>query len=159
MTNEKNITYAAATTEEMENMYLNFNVDGDLYGIEIRYVLQIIGMQKITGMPEMPSEMKGFINLRGDVIPVVSMRLRFGKTEGEYTDRTCIVVVQVGEREIGMIVDAIQETITIEPKNISPTPSTGKAGSNPYITGIARLSGDHTAILVDAQKLFDTELY
>lgn len=140
-------------SDEMENMYLNFSVGNEVYGIEIRYVIQIINMQEITEMPVMPYSMKGFINLRGRVIPVVSTRLRLGKMEGEYTDRTCMVVVQVGEKEIGLIVDAIQETITIEPDSISPTPSIGSSES-PYIMGIARLSNGRTATLIHVQKLF-----
>lgn len=143
--------------DEMENMYLNFNVGNETYGIEIRYVLQIIGMQDINEMPEMPPDMKGFINLRGNVVPVVSMRLRFGKPEEEYTDRTCIIVVLVGEQEIGLVVDAIQETLTIEPENISPPPS--MVSVSPYIEGVARLPDDRTAILLHAQKLFNEPVY
>lgn len=152
---EKIVANAAeTTTDEMKNMYLNFNVDNKVYGIEIRYVIQIIGMQEITKMPGMPPDMKGFINLRGNVIPVVSMRLRFGETEGEYSDRTCIIVVQVGEKEVGLIVDAIQETITIKPESISPAPSTGESVSNPCIMGVAQLPNDRVAILIHVSKLF-----
>lgn len=143
-----------ATNDEMENMYLNFNVGNEVYGIQIRYVIQIIGMQKITEMPEMPHGMKGFINLRGNVIPVFSMRLRFGKTENEYSDRTCIVVVQVGDKEIGLIVDAIQETITIEPESISPLPGTGDGMDTPYVIGVARLPNDRVAVLIHVNRLF-----
>lgn len=145
--------------EEMKNMYLNFIVGNEVYGIEIQYVIQIIGMQEITEMPEMPPGMKGFINLRGNVIPVVSMRARFAKAEAEYSDRTCIVVVQVGDKEIGLIVDAIEETITIEPENISPPPDTGDGSLSSYIMGIARLPEDQTAILVYVQKLFTVSVF
>jgi purine-binding chemotaxis protein CheW len=121
--------------------------------VEIRYVLQIIGMQEINEMPEMPHYMKGYINLRGVMIPVVSVRVRFGKPEEEYSDRTCIVVVQVGEKEIGLIVDGIRETLTIEPEDISPQPSTGEQ-DNPYISGIAKIGGNKTSVLINLQKLF-----
>jgi len=140
--------------DHMEDMYLNFSVGNEIYGIEIRFVLQIIGMQDITEMPEMQPYMKGFINLRGNVIPVFSMRQRFGKLEEEYSDRTCIIVVRVGEKEIGLIVDAIQETLTIEPENISPQPNLGLGGENPYVKGIAKLSNNRTAVLLHASKLF-----
>ncbi len=152
---EERTLSVAAETDEMENMYLNFDVGNETYGVEIRYVLQIIGMQEINEMPDMPPGMKGYINLRGSVIPVVSMRLRFGKAEEEYTDRTCIVVVTVGDREIGLIVDTIQETITIEPENISPQPKTSASEGISYVKGIARLPDDRTAVLIHAQKLFD----
>ncbi len=143
-------------TDEMENMYLNFHVSTGVYGVEIRYVLQIVGMQDINPMPEMPAFMKGFINLRGNVIPVVSMRERFGKYEEPYTERTCIVIVSVGEREIGLIVDAIKETITIEPDKISPQPTTAQNANNEYIIGIAQLGAGSVSILIDVQKLFDS---
>jgi len=140
-------------TDEMENMYLNFFVGEGVYGIEIRYVLQIIGMQEINAMPEMPMYMKGFINLRGNIIPVVSMRERFGQYEDPYNERTCIVIAQVGDREVGLIVDAIKETITIEPEQVSPQPATTQGSDNAYIKGIAKLQGG-VSILIDVQKLF-----
>lgn len=143
----------SAVVDEMENMYLNFYVGQNVYGVEIRYVIQIIGMQEINAMPEMPMYMKGFINLRGNVIPVVSMRERFGQFDEEYNERTCIVIVQVGDREIGLIVDAIKETITIEPSKISPQPST-TGSDNLYVIGVAQLGAGNVSILIDTQKLF-----
>lgn len=143
-----------AMTDEMKNMYLNFYVGKGVYGVEIRYVLQIVGLQEINEMPEMPMYMKGFINLRGNVIPVVSMRERFGQFDDPYTERTCIVIVQVGEREIGLIVDAIKETITIEPEKISPQPTTNQGADTAYIIGIAQLAAGAVSILIDVQKLF-----
>ena len=140
-------------SDEMQNMYLNFYVSEGVYGVEIRYVLQIIGLPEINAMPEMPMFMKGFINLRGSVIPVVSMRERFGQVEEPYNERTCVVIVQVGEREIGLIVDAIKETITIEPDKISPQPSTSQGENNAYIIGIAQLETG-VSILLDVQKMF-----
>ncbi len=136
-------------SDEMENMYLNFYVGEGVYGVEIRYVLQIIGLPEINAMPEMPMYMKGFINLRGNVIPVVSMRERFGQIEEPYNERTCVVIVQVGDREIGLIVDAIKETITIEPEKISPQPSTAQGEDNAYIIGIAQLGAGNVSILIE----------
>lgn len=155
MANQKaESAYTEAANDEMENMYLNFSIGDEIYGIEIRHVLQIIGMQEINGMPDMPSYMRGFIILRGNVIPVVSIRALFGKEEEGYTDRTCIIVVQVGEKEIGLIVDAIRETLSIEPGNISPPPGTGASDVSPYIMGIAQLEDGSTAVLIHLQKLF-----
>lgn len=144
---------------EIDNMYLNFYVGEGIYGVGIRYVLQILNMQDINPMPEMPAYMKGFINLRGNVIPVVSMRERFNQFDEPYTDRTCIIVVQVGGREIGLIVDAIKETLTIEPENICPQPTTSQNSENIYIIGIAKLDGGTVSILIDAQKLFGSDYY
>lgn len=141
-------------TDEMENMYLNFTVGNETYGIEIRYVLQIVGMQPISAMPDMEPSMKGYITLRGNVIPIISLRLHFGLMEEEYTDRTCIVVIKIEDREIGLIVDTIEETITIEEQNISPPPATDGKNTNPTVQGIAQLGNGRTAVLLHAQKLF-----
>jgi purine-binding chemotaxis protein CheW len=140
--------------EGIENMYLNFSVGEEVYGIEIRYVLQIIGMQKITEMPEMPMGMKGFINLRGTVIPVSSMYSRLGKPEPEYTERTCIIVTQIGSHQAGLIVDAIQETITIEPDRIAPPPSIGDSIGTPSVKGIAKLPAGGVVILLEAGNIY-----
>lgn len=154
MSEEAGIFQEEIITDEMENMYLNFYVAREVYGVEIRYVIQIVGMQEINAMPEMPMYMKGFINLRGNVIPVVSMRERFGQMDEPYNERTCIVIVSVGDREIGLIVDAIKETITIEPNKISPQPSTAQSAETAYIIGIAQLGGKDVSILIDVQQLF-----
>lgn len=151
--NETAITDKQAA-DEMKDMYLNFNVSNEIYSVDIRYVLQIVGMQEIREMPEMAHYMKGYINLRGSVVPVVSLRLRFGIIETDFTNRTCIIVVQVGEREIGLIVDAIEETLTVEPEDISPQPVTGEAEANPYITGIAKLKNNQTSVIINLQQLF-----
>jgi purine-binding chemotaxis protein CheW len=142
-------------TDEIKDMYLNFTVGEEVYGVEIQYVLQIVGMQKITEMPEMPRGMKGFINLRGSVIPVCSMYSRFGKAEPEYTERTCIIVLQIDEKLTGLIVDAIQETTTIESDSISSPPSLGSTEGSPYVKGIARLSDGKTVILLDTLRLLE----
>jgi purine-binding chemotaxis protein CheW len=145
-------------SDEMENMYLNFYVGDGVYGVEIRYVLQIIGLPDINAMPEMPMFMKGFINLRGNVIPVVSMRERFGQVEEPFTERTCVVIVLVGDREIGLIVDAIKETTTIEPEQISPQPKTSQGEGNAYIIGIAQLGTGGVSILIDVRHMFGESL-
>jgi purine-binding chemotaxis protein CheW len=159
MSNDNLQAQSSASTKEMENMYLNFSVGSEVYGVEIQHVIQIIGMQEITIIPEMPPDMKGVINLRGRVIPVFSMRLRFGQFEEEYNSRTCIVVVTIGEKEIGLIVDAIRETVTIEPENISPQPATGTGVENPFIKGIAKFPDNRIVVLLYAQKLFDANSF
>lgn len=151
------ITEGETFADEMKNMYLNVTVGEEIYGIKIRHVLQIVGMQQINEMPEMPMYMRGFITLRNEVIPVASMRMRFGMPEEEYSDRTCIVVTQIGDRQIGLIVDGIRETLTIEPENISPQPTTGE--SNPYVTGVAQLGNNQTAILIEIRNLFGNNLF
>lgn len=145
--------------DTLENKFLTFNIGKENYGIEIRHVLQIIGMQQITRMPEMPPDMQGFITLRGNVIPVTSLRRRFGYDDlGEYSERTCIIVVQLEEdekdaRNAGLIVDMINETLTIDPHSIAEPPVINKSNFDQYVTGIARLEGMQNALLLDVQKL------
>lgn len=146
-------TFDEFISEEFENMYLNFYVNQEVFSIKLRYVIQIVNMQEISAMPEMPAYMKGFINLRGSVIPVVSMRERFGKM-GEANERTCIIIVSVNEREIGLIVDSIKETVSIKPDRILPPPNIVQGTDNVYVTGIAKLNGNNVSILIDMQKLF-----
>jgi purine-binding chemotaxis protein CheW len=138
----------------MENMYLTFTVGAESYGVEIRHVIQIISIQQaITQMPEMPAEMQGFINLRGEIIPVFSLRARFGKDEREADERSCIIIVDVRGTHIGLIVDGIRETVTIEPEYISRPDN---AGSAEYISGIARTGQreETVVILIDLPTLF-----
>src|SRR3972149_6846013 len=94
-----------------ENKFLTFLIGEEYYGVGIEYVIEIIRMIKITPMPEMFNFIKGVVNLRGKVIPVMDVRLRFGLKESEYDDRTCIIVVSIGELEIGLIVDTVSEVI------------------------------------------------
>ncbi len=142
-----------ALADETRGMYLNFTIGGELYGIEVHYVLQIIGMQRINRMPDMPHGMKGFISLRGSVISIYSLHARFGKDEPDYTERTCIIVITIGSEPVGLIVDAIQEAVTIEPDSISPPPSMGIAEANRYVSGIAQLPDGQTVLLLDTPRL------
>lgn len=143
------------SSDEMQNMYLTFTVGPESYGIEIRHVIQIISIaQEITEMPEMPPEMKGFINLRGIIIPVFNLRIRFGKPEGEPDDRNCIIVVSVNDKQIGLIVDGIKEAITIDPARISDPSEMGQNRAKGFISGIARTGEENVEILIDLAELF-----
>ena len=134
--------------DEAKDMYLYFNIGKELYGVEIHYVLQIIGMQHINKMPDMPHGMKGFINLRGSMIPVYSLHARFGKAEPEYTERTCIIIIMIDEAPIGLIVDSIRDAVAIDPGNIQPLPNLGIEESCRYVSGIAQLQDEQTVLLL-----------
>ncbi len=146
-------TDSAAQSDETKNMYLNFTIGNEIYGIDVHYVLQIIGMQKINKMPVMPAYMKGFINLRGSVISIYSLHALFGKEEPDYTERTCIIVIMIDDTPVGLIVDAIQETTTIEPESISLPPSVGRSEAGGYVSGIAQLDDGQTVLLLDTPRL------
>ena len=126
-------------SSEMEGKYLTFWTDGQLFGVPIADVVQIVGMQEITAIPEYPAYAKGIINLRGSIIPVIDVRLRLGKLEAEYNDRTCIIVTSVHDSYFGFIVDEVNEVTSIEDEQIAPPPKMSGDVTNRYLTGVARL--------------------
>lgn len=134
--------------------FLTFALGEDEFGMEIQYVTEIIGMQPITGLPEAPPYIKGIINLRGKIIPVMDMRIKFNKPTIEYNDRTCIVVVEVQDLAAGLIVDNVAEVLTIEPENILPPPNTGsKETQSKYVSGIGKV-GNEVKLLLDCERIF-----
>jgi len=144
--------------DTMEGKFLIFSLGGEEYGIPISNVLEIIGIQTITDLPETPGYVKGVINLRGKVIPVVDVRIRFGMSEKEYDDRTCIVVVDINKVSVGLIVDSVAEVMDIDKKEIEPPPKFSQGASTRYIQGLGKVQGA-VKILLDAQKLlFEEEL-
>lgn len=141
--------------DTQKGKFLTFSLGLESYGIEILYVTEIVGIQPITEVPELPEYIKGIINLRGKIIPVMDVRLRFKKQPVDYNDRTCIVVVDIQEISIGMIVDTVAEVLSIPEQEIVPPPDINKAGRK-YIKGIGKTSSGVTLIL-DCEKLLDEE--
>lgn len=139
-----------------EGKYLTFALGGEEYGIGILKVKEIIGLMAITPVPKTPAHMRGVINLRGKVIPVVDLRLKFGMERGESTDRTCIVVVEIasdsGKISIGIVVDSVSEVLNIRAAEIEDTPSFGSKLDTAYILGMAK-SGQGVKILLDIDKV------
>lgn len=143
--------------DTQEDKYLTFVLNKEDFGIEIRYVTEIIGIQNITEVPDMPPYVKGVINLRGKVIPVMDIRLRFGVEERAYDDRTCIIVININEQPVGLIVDRVLEVLDIPKGEIEPPPKMRKGKNNKFIQGMGKV-GDQVKILLDANKLlFDEE--
>lgn len=112
---------------------LLFSVDKKVYGIEIEYVTEIIGVQQITVVPKVPEYINGVINIRGKVVPVMSIRKRFGLEEREFDERTCIIVVNVNDLSIGIIVDRVREVINVKPQEITNTPDYKSVNVNRFI--------------------------
>lgn len=141
--------------DAQKDRYMTFAIEGQDYGIEILNVNEIVGLQDIAEVPDVPHFVKGMMNLRGNVVPVISVRLRFGLPEVEYDDRTCVVVVTLGSSTIGMIVDRVNEVRTIPEEQISTPPQGGVAGAGgQFITGLGRESKSVT-ILLDLAGLLD----
>ncbi len=139
------------------NKYLLYHLGDEIYGIDIAYVLEIVEMQRITEVPDMPSYFKGVFNLRGKVIPAMDLRIRFSMPEREYDDRTCIIVVQIGTSVVGFIVDTVSEVHDIRDENIEPPPgfkSDDKKGK--YISGLAKIE-NNVRIIIDVQRIIEDE--
>jgi purine-binding chemotaxis protein CheW len=141
--------------DTQKGKFLTFSVEEN-YGIEIKHVTEIIGIQEITNIPELPKYVKGIINLRGKIIPVMDVRLRFKKTPIDYNDRTCIVVIDVKDISIGLIVDNVSEVISIDDMNIVPPPETKKGFNNHYVKGIGKVGND-VKLLLDCDKLLNED--
>ncbi|MCA9242571.1 MAG: purine-binding chemotaxis protein CheW [Phycisphaerales bacterium] len=144
-----------SSSAELGGKYLTFNLDQEEYGVEILKVREIIGMMDITSVPQMPAFIKGVINLRGKVIPVVDLRLKFGLDQAEYNDQTCTIVVDVGA-QIGVIVDTVQEVLDIADEQIEPPPPMSGAVDTRFILGMGKVKDD-VKILLDIDKVLAVE--
>lgn len=141
--------------DTQKGKFLAFSLGNEFYGIEIMYVTEIIGIQAITEVPELPDYIKGIINLRGKIIPVMDVRLRFKKPSKEYNDRTCIIVVDMEELSIGLIVDSVSEVLSIPDSHIVPPPELNKGG-NKFIKGIGKV-GNEVKLILNCNKLLNNE--
>jgi purine-binding chemotaxis protein CheW len=134
--------------------YLTFALGRESFGLEISYVKEIVGMQPITELPEVPAYVKGIINLRGKIIPVIDMRLKFGKELSDYTDRTCIIVVDIQDISVGLIVDNVTEVLAIDDSNIVPPPSIKTGAYNECIRAIGKVGND-VKLLLDTENILN----
>lgn len=138
--------------DTQKGKYLTFAIGNEDYGIEISHVTEIIGIQEITQVPELPNYLKGIINLRGKIIPVMDVRLRFKKEPIEYNDRTCIIVIDINDISIGLIVDTVSEVSNIEEENIVPPPDVKTGFHNRYVKGIGKID-EQVKLLLDCEKI------
>ena len=141
-----------------DGKFLTFTLGKEEYGIEIRNVTEIIGIQNITDLPDMPNYIKGIINLRGKVIPVMDVRLRFGMEERAYDERTCIVVVNIRNSSVGLIVDSVSEVVDIAAENIEPPPLVRPGQSSRYVEGLGHVENAVKILLDIRNLLYEGEL-
>jgi purine-binding chemotaxis protein CheW len=138
--------------EERAGKYLTFWLGGEEYGLEILKVREIIGMMDITSVPRTPRFVRGVINLRGKIIPIIDLRVKFGMEVAERTEMTCIIVVDVGSLEMGIVVDKVSEVMDIGAEEIEDAPSFGVAVDTNFILGIGK-TGNKVTILLDIGKV------
>lgn len=148
----------ADSRDTQRGKYMTFKSGPEYFGLEIQYVQQIIQFQSVTKIPETEDYIKGLINLRGRIIPVVDVRLRFKQGECEYNDKTCILVITVKDTTVGLIVEQIAEVVEIKEENILPPPTIGRGdkGHNKYVYGIGKV-GNAVKLLLDPEKLLYDE--
>lgn len=149
---------AQDAVREIDEKYMTFKSGKEYFGLKIQYIIEIIRLQPITAIPETEDYIKGLINLRGKVIPVIDVRLRFKKEPFEYDDKTCIIVISVKSTMVGLIVEKIAEVVEIKEENILPPPSIGRAdrAQNKYVYGIGKV-GDEVKLLLDPDKLLNDD--
>lgn len=150
----------APSADTRAGKYLVFELNGEECCIEVLKVREIIGVQDITAVPQTPAYVRGVINLRGKVIPVVDLRLKFNVPAVEYTRRTCIIVVHVEENGrsmmMGIVVDSVAEVLNIAAADIEDTPSFGQGVNTPYLLGIAKIRG-RVKLLLDIDKILTSK--
>ncbi len=149
---------SAAGIIEM-TQYLTFKLEDEVFAIDISKVREVLDFTTITKVPRTPEFMRGIINLRGSVVPVVDLRLKFGMPKTEKTVNTCIIITEVavdGDRAIlGMLADSVQEVLTLEPDHIESAPKIGTKLNVEFIKGIGK-QGEHFMIIIDIDKIFST---
>lgn len=134
-----------------KNKYLTFVIEDEIFGIDISQVIEIIPVPAITWMPENPEAIKGIINLRGSIIPVIDVRIRFNKEERAYDEFTCIIIIEHDNNQIGIIVDTVNEVLYI-PKNLTSSPPNAKLKyQNQFIKAIGKMN-DEVQLLLDLDK-------
>lgn len=151
-----NETTADLGQDTLSGKYLTFLIGKELYGIDISCVTEIVGIQAITVMPNMPDYIKGIINLRGIIVPLIDIRLRFTMESKEYDDRTCVIVVDFEGTSVGLIVDSVSEVIDLPPVSIVELPQNSMGLSSKYIKNIGKLDSN-VILLLDSKKLLTTD--
>jgi purine-binding chemotaxis protein CheW len=156
VTQEKGISMKT----DLTGKYLTFRLAEEDYGIPLHQVKEIIGMMPVTAVPQTPAHVKGVINLRGQVIPVSDLRLRFGMDTIAYNDRTCIIVVDIQSADsttrMGVIVDAVSEVLNVQKEEIEAAPSFGALANTEFILGMANMD-ESVKILLDIDRVFDPQ--
>lgn len=151
---------SSAIVDTVTGQYLSFILDKEIYAIDISQVREVLDIAKITHVPRMPEFMKGVINLRGGVVPVVDLRVKFDMHIMDDTVNTCIVIIEIpidGELTlIGAIADSVQEVIDIEPEDVEPAPKIGTRLNTEFIQGMSK-KGDDFVILLDINRVFSMD--
>jgi len=151
-----NLVVADELLDDLAGKYLTFFIGDKNYGVELLHVLEIISIQSITTIPSTPVYVKGIINLRGRIVPVIDVRLKFGMQERDYDERTCIIVLNIDEMYVGLIVDQVSEVITFNNDSLASLPEFGSVNTNQYLKSIAKVK-DKLVLNLDCEKFLQDD--
>ena len=154
--NTETIAASERELDDLNGRYLTFYIGETCYGIELCNVIEIIGVPSVTHVPSLPAYIKGIINLRGKVVPVIDVRVKFDQEERAYDDKTCVIVVMVEEMQVGLIVDVVADVVSIGDGESNEPPDLGKAGER-YLSSIAKI-GEKVVLNIDCKKFFQIDL-
>jgi purine-binding chemotaxis protein CheW len=147
---------ARAAAREQTLQMINFTVRGDEYAVEIQKVREVINFRELTQLPKAPSFVKGIINLRGEVIPVIDLREKFGLTHEAYSPLTSVVIVEIGRKAVGVVVDSVRHVIRVAPGELAPSPPFVGGLSGRFVSGVAKL-GERLIVVLDMDRILTAD--
>lgn len=153
---EENIVNTAV--DDLQGRFLTFYIDQTVYGLELFNVIEIVSIQDVTRIPSVPDYIKGIINLRGKVVPIIDVRLKLKQPERAYDEKTCIIVVVIDDMQVGLIVDRVSEVVTIGQNELADPPSIGNSSNDKYLQSIATVD-DKIVLNIDCNKFFYSDLH
>ncbi|MCI8649691.1 MAG: purine-binding chemotaxis protein CheW [Anaerotruncus sp.] len=151
------IESTATRTDDLDGRFLTFYIGDVLYGIELANVIEIISVPLVTRVPGLPEYIKGIINLRGKVVSIIDVRLKFNQEERAYDGKTCIIVVTIHDMTVGLVVDSVAGVLSVDPNQSTPPPDLGVSCSDKYLKSIARVDGK-IVMNIDCEKFFQSDL-
>lgn len=143
--------------DDLQGKFLTFHIEDTIYGIELLHVIEIISIQNATRIPNVPAYIKGIINLRGKIVPVIDVRLKFKQSERAYDEKTCIIVVVIEDMQVGLIVDRVSEVATVDQAELANPPELGTTSNEKYLQSIATV-GEKVVLNIDCHKFFHSDL-
>ncbi|MBE6906554.1 MAG: purine-binding chemotaxis protein CheW [Ruminococcaceae bacterium] len=152
---EENIV--STVMDDLQGKFLTFHIEDTIYGIELLHVIEIISIQNATRIPNVPAYIKGIINLRGKIVPVIDVRLKFKQSERVYDEKTCIIVVVIEDMQVGLIVDRVSEVVTVDQAELANPPELGTTSNEKYLQSIATV-GEKVVLNIDCHKFFHSDL-
>lgn len=150
-------TITNETLDDLNGRFLTFYIENAVYGIELLHVIEIISIQAITQVPNVPEYIKGIINLRGKIVPVIDVRLKFNQEERPHDDKTCIIVVVIEDMHVGLIVDSVSEVVTIDMTALAKPPEFSSAVANKYLKSVSKV-GERVILNIDIDRFFHSDL-